>query len=89
MKFRVFLLFFFLWTGYSGLAQEILVLDQEGRQALSGVDILDKKSKLSSRTNAEGKANLSVFTEKNQSRFPKQDSKVKPSLGKNLVPWIL
>ena len=64
MKFRVFLLFFFLWTGYSGLAQEILVLDQEGRQALSGVDILDKKSKLSSRTNAEGKANLSVFTEK-------------------------
>ena len=65
MKFRVFLLFFFLWTGYSGLAQEILVLDQEGRQALSGVDILDKKSKLSSRTNSEGKANLSVFTEKN------------------------
>jgi len=64
MKFRVFLLFFFLWTGYSGLAQEILVLDQEGQQALSGVDILDKKSKLSSRTNAEGKANLSVFTEK-------------------------
>jgi hemoglobin/transferrin/lactoferrin receptor protein len=64
MRFRVFLLFFFLWTGYSGLAQEILVLDQEGRQALSGVDILDKKSKLSSRTNAEGKANLSVFTEK-------------------------
>jgi len=64
MKFRVFLLFIFLWTGYSGLAQEILVLDQEGRQALSGVDILDKKSKLSSRTNAEGKANLSVFTEK-------------------------
>jgi hemoglobin/transferrin/lactoferrin receptor protein len=65
MKFRVFLLFFFLWTGYSGLAQEILVLDQEGRQALSGVDILDKKSKLSSRTNADGKAILSVFTEKN------------------------
>ncbi len=64
MKLRVFLLFFFLWTGYSGLAQEILVLDQEGKQALSGVDILDKKSKLSSRTNAEGKANLSVFTEK-------------------------
>jgi hypothetical protein len=68
MKFRVFLLFFFLWTGYSGLAQEILVLDQEGKQALSGVDILDKKS---------------------QSRFLKLDSKVKPSLGKNLVPWIL
>jgi hemoglobin/transferrin/lactoferrin receptor protein len=65
MKFRVFLLFFFLWTGYSGLAQEILVLDQEGKQALSGVDILDKKSKLSSRTNADGKAILSVFTEKN------------------------
>ena len=64
MKFRVFLLFFFLWTGYSGLAQEILVLDQEGKQALSGVDILDKKSKLSSQTNSEGKANLSVFTEK-------------------------
>ena len=65
MRFRVFLLFFFLWTGYSGLAQEILVLDQEGKQALSGVDILDKKSKLSSRTNADGKAILSVFTEKN------------------------
>jgi hemoglobin/transferrin/lactoferrin receptor protein len=65
MKFRVFLLFFFLWSGYSGLAQEILVLDQEGKQALSGVDILDKKSKLSSQTNSEGKANLSLFTEKN------------------------
>jgi hemoglobin/transferrin/lactoferrin receptor protein len=69
MKFRVFLLFFFLWTGYSGLAQEILVLDQEGKQALSGVDILDKKSKLSSQTNAEGKANLSVFIEKNPITF--------------------
>lgn len=66
MKFRVFLFFFFLWTGYSGLAQEILVLDQEGKQAIPGVDILDKKSKLSSQTNAEGKANLSLFTEKNQ-----------------------
>ena len=69
MKLRVFLLFFFLWTGYSGLAQEILVLDQEGKQALSGVDILEKKSKLSSRTNAEGKANLSVFTEKKWKTF--------------------
>lgn len=65
MKFRVFLLFIFLWTGYPGLAQEIIVLDKEGKQALPGADILDKKSKLSIQTNTEGKAILSLFTEKN------------------------
>jgi hemoglobin/transferrin/lactoferrin receptor protein len=64
MKFWIYILFLLVGTGPFALAQELRVLDYESQQPISGVQIFDKKSKLSSRTNAEGKANLSVFTEK-------------------------
>ena len=52
-------------TGPFAHAQQLRVLDYENQKPISGVQLVDKKSKISTSTTAEGTANLSVFQGKN------------------------
>jgi hemoglobin/transferrin/lactoferrin receptor protein len=71
MKFWIFLFFTFLSTWLFAQAQELRVLDNESQNPISGVQLLDKKSKISTATTENGLANLSVFQEKNPLTFSK------------------
>jgi hemoglobin/transferrin/lactoferrin receptor protein len=61
MKFWIYFLFLLMGTGPVALAQELRVLDYESQKPISGVQLVDKKSKASTSTTEEGIANLSVF----------------------------
>ena len=61
MKFWIYFLFLLMGTGPVALAQELRVLDYESQNPISGVQLVDKKSKASTSTTEEGIANLSVF----------------------------
>jgi hemoglobin/transferrin/lactoferrin receptor protein len=61
MKFWIYFLFLLMGTGPFALAQELRVLDYESQKPISGVQLVDKKSKASTSTTEEGIANLSVF----------------------------
>lgn len=52
-------------TGPFAMAQELRVLDYENQKPISGVQLVDKKSKISTSTTEEGTASLSVFQGKN------------------------
>ena len=65
MKFWIYLLFLLVGTGPFALAQELRVLDYESQKPISGVQLVDKKSKISTSTTEEGTASLSVFQGKN------------------------
>jgi hemoglobin/transferrin/lactoferrin receptor protein len=65
MKFWIYLLFLVVGTGPFALAQELRVLDYESQKPISGVQLVDKKSKISTSTTEEGTASLSVFQGKN------------------------
>jgi hemoglobin/transferrin/lactoferrin receptor protein len=65
MKFWIYLLFLLVGTGPFALAQEVRVLDYESQKPISGVQLVDKKSKISTSTTEEGTASLSVFQGKN------------------------
>ncbi len=61
MKFWIYFLFLLVGTGPVALAQELRVLDYESQKPISGVQLVDKKSKVSTSTTEEGITNLSVF----------------------------
>ena len=65
MKFWIYLLFLLMGTGPFAHAQQLSVLDYENQKPISGVQLVDKKSKISTSTTAEGTASLSVFQDKN------------------------
>jgi hemoglobin/transferrin/lactoferrin receptor protein len=65
MKFWIYLLFLLVGTGPFAMAQELRVLDYESQKPISGVQLVDKKSKISTSTTEEGTASLSVFQGKN------------------------
>ncbi|MCM0042742.1 MAG: TonB-dependent receptor [Algoriphagus sp.] len=65
MKFWIYLLFLLVGTGPFSLAQELRVLDYESQKPISEVQLVDKKSKISTSTTVEGTARLSVFQGKN------------------------
>lgn len=65
MKFWICLLFLLVGTGPFVRGQELRVLDFESQKPISGVQLVDKKSKISTSTTEEGTASLSVFQGKN------------------------
>ena len=77
MKFWIYLLFLLVGTGPFALAQELRVLDYESQQAISGVQIFDKKSKASTSTTEMGTASISVFQGKNPLTFSRLGYKSK------------
>jgi hemoglobin/transferrin/lactoferrin receptor protein len=77
MKFWIYFLFLLVGTGPFALAQELRVLDYESQQAISGVQIFDKKSKASTSTTEMGTASISVFQGKNPLTFSRLGYKSK------------
>jgi hemoglobin/transferrin/lactoferrin receptor protein len=77
MKFWIYFLFLLVRTGPFALAQELRVLDYESQQAISGVQIFDKKSKASTSTTEIGTASISVFQGKNPLTFSRLGYKSK------------
>ena len=64
MKFLSYFLLLLIGTSPLALAQELRVLDSESQKPISGVQIFDKKSKVSTSTSDEGIASLSAFQAK-------------------------
>ena len=77
MKFWIYFLFLLVGTGPFALAQELRVLDYESQQAISGVQIFDKKSKASTSTTEMGTASITVFQGKNPLTFSRLGYKSK------------
>jgi len=77
MKFWIYFLFLLVGTGPVALAQELRVLDYESQKPISGVQLVDKKSKAITSTTEEGIANLSVFHGKPQLAFSRLGYKSK------------
>ncbi|MFM2251518.1 MAG: hypothetical protein RLZZ358_2448 [Bacteroidota bacterium] len=77
MKFWIYFLFLLVGTGPFALAQELRVLDYESQQAISGVQIFDKKTKASTSTTEMGTASISVFQGKNPLTFSRLGYKSK------------
>ena len=77
MKFWIYFLFLLVGTGPFALAQELRVLDYESQQAISGVQIFDKKSKASTSTTEMGTASIAVFQGKNPLTFSRLGYKSK------------
>lgn len=69
MKFLSYFLLLLVGTSPLALAQQLRVFDSESQKPLSGVQLVDKKSKASSTTTEEGIANLSEFQGKNPLTF--------------------
>lgn len=69
MKFLSYFLLLLVATSPLVLAQQLRVLDYESQMPLSGVQLVDKKSKASTTTTEEGIANLSEFQGKNPLNF--------------------
>jgi len=77
MKFWIYFLFLLVGTGPFALAQELRVLDYESQQAISGVQIFDKKTKASTSTTEMGTASIAVFQGKNPLTFSRLGYKSK------------
>lgn len=69
MKFLCYFLLLLLGTSPFALAQQLRVFDNESQKPLSGVQLVDKKSKASTTTTEEGIANLSEFQNRNPITF--------------------
>ena len=69
MKFLSYFLLLLVGTSPLALAQQLRVLDYESKKPLSGVQLVDKKLKVSTSTTEEGIANLSEFQSKNPLTF--------------------
>ena len=65
MKFWIYLLLLLLGSGTITFAQELRVLDSETQKPISGVEIFDKKTKISTSTGDAGTVKLSRVQEKN------------------------
>ena len=69
MKFLSYFLLLLIGTSPLALAQQLRVFDYESQKPLSGVQLVDKKLKVSTSTTEEGIANLSEFQSKNPLTF--------------------
>ena len=69
MKFLSYFLLILVGTSPLALAQQLRVFDYESQKPLSGVQLVDKKLKVSTSTTEEGIASLSEFQGKNPLTF--------------------
>lgn len=69
MKFLSYFLLLLVGTSPLALAQQLRVFDYESQKPLSGVQLVDKKSKASTTTTEEGIASLSEFQGRNPLTF--------------------
>ena len=69
MKFLSYFLLLLIGTSPLALAQQLRVFDYESQKPLSGVQLVDKKLKVSTSTTEEGIASLSEFQGKNPLTF--------------------
>ncbi len=69
MKFLSYFLLLLVGTSPLALAQQLRVFDYESQKPLSGVQLVDKKLKVSTSTTEEGIASLSEFQGKNPLTF--------------------
>ena len=69
MKFLSYFLLLLVGTSPLALAQQLRVFDSESQKPLSGVQLVDKKLKVSTSTTEEGIASLSEFQGKNPLTF--------------------